>query len=59
MSMSQRSALASSWLDGGGAASSSQQVGQQLEDSRDEDDSDGSTISSDLDESPPDLLETW
>lgn len=59
MSMSERSALASSWLDGGGP--SQQVVQEELPDSRDDygDSSSGSTVSSDLDEDPPDVMETW
>lgn len=60
MSMSERKALASSWLAGGGP--SQQPVQEELgEGSRDQEDnsSSGSTISSDLDEEPPDLLETY
>lgn len=59
MSMSERSALASSWREGGGP-SGAQQPGQYMVDAQDDDaDSEGSSGSSDLDESPPDLLETW
>jgi hypothetical protein len=61
MSVSERSALASSWLEGGAGPSSSQQGMQELEDSRAEEDSGSrhSSMSSDVDESPPDMLETW
>jgi hypothetical protein len=61
MSMSERSALASSWLDGGGP--SQQVVQEEPPDSRDDDgdssSGSGSTVSSDLDEDPPDIMETW
>lgn len=59
MSMSERSALASSWLECGGPASSQQAMQQEPDDSRRDSDSDGSSNSSDMDEGPPGLLETW
>jgi hypothetical protein len=59
MSISERSALASSWLEGGGPSSSQHAMQQQVEELRQDSDSDASSNSSDMDEAPPDLLETW
>jgi hypothetical protein len=61
MSISERSALASSWLEGGGpsgAQQSLQDLDEPLGAMGNDRDSDASS-NSDLDESPPDLLETW
>lgn len=61
MSMSERSALASSWLEGAGpsgAQQSLQDPDEAIGPVDDDTDSDASS-NSDLDESPPDVLETW
>lgn len=57
LSLSERSALATSWLEAGTTVSSQRAV-QELEDSHDLNSDGGSTVSSDLEETPPDLLET-
>jgi hypothetical protein len=60
MTVSDRSALASSWLENGGLSSKQQAMQQEFDDSQrdDDSDSDGSTSSGDLDEAP-DISETW
>jgi hypothetical protein len=59
MSMPERSSLASSWLEGGGPTSSQHAMQREDEETRRDSDSDASSNSSDMDEAPPDLLETW
>jgi hypothetical protein len=58
MTVSKRSALASSWLENGGVNSSQQAMQQEFDDSQRDDDSGGSASSDDLDEAP-DTSETW
>lgn len=62
MSVSERSALASNWVEGGGSTSNSGQHALQAIDNsvRDNDGvgSDHTSASSNLEESPPDMLET-